>query len=59
MFILVILVNVAAFEPPLESSRYFDTMAKCEKVQKKLLLFRNRQKLEDRLKIKIKCTLVS
>lgn len=54
MFILVILVNVAAFEPPLESARYFDTVAKCEKVQKRIIAG-----YKEHVKIKIKCTLVS
>jgi hypothetical protein len=54
MFILVILVNVAAFEPPLEGHRYFDTMAKCEEVQKSIV-----RRYKEHVKIKIKCTLVS
>lgn len=54
MFILVILVNVAAFEPPMESARYFDTMAKCEKVQKRIIAG-----YKDHVKIKIKCTRIA
>jgi hypothetical protein len=54
MFILVILVNVAAFEPPLEGHRYFDTMAKCEVIQKRVIA-----RYKEHVKIKIKCTLVS
>lgn len=54
MFILVILANVAAFEPPLEGTRYFDTMAKCEKAQKRIIA-----KYKEYVKIEIECTLVS
>ena len=54
MFILVILVNVAAFEAPVEGKSYFDTMAKCEVAQKRVIV-----KYKEHVKIKIKCTLVS
>jgi hypothetical protein len=54
MFILVILVNVSAFQAPAEGQRLFDTMAKCEAAQKRITVI-----YKEHVKIKIKCTLVS
>ena len=54
MFILVILVNVAAFEAPVEGKSYFDTMAKCEVAQKRIIAG-----YKEHVKIKIKCTRIA
>lgn len=54
MFILVILVNVSAFQAPAEGQRLFDTMAKCEVVQKSIT-----RRYKEHVKIKIKCTRIA
>jgi hypothetical protein len=54
MFILVILVNVSAFQAPAEGQRLFDTMAKCEAAQKRITVI-----YKDHVKIKIKCARIA
>jgi len=54
MFILVILVNVAAFQAPAEGQRLFDTLAKCEAAQKRITVI-----YKEHVKIKIKCTRIA
>ena len=54
MFILVILVNVSAFQAPAEGQRLFDTMAKCEAAQKRIAIV-----YKEHVQIKIKCTRIA
>jgi len=53
MFILVILVNISAFEAPAEGYKLFDTMAKCQIEEKRVSIFK------DHIKIKTNCTQVA
>jgi transposase len=53
MFILVILVNISAFEAPAEAYKLFDTMAKCKIEESRVSIYKKH------IKIKTNCTQVA